>query len=130
MNLFRKSFREIFPEYRHSQIYNLFSNSIIPSGGENFLPLFNESLTTFFSYCLNYHIILNNDFQNLLDMRIENINDFFNARKEGGETFHLPPGKLYKNAQEVLAIPVSSVEESPHPLKSATDANRKINIVR
>ena len=101
LNLFRKSFRENFSEYRHSQIYNLFSNSIIPSGGENFLPLFNESLSTFFSYCSNYHIILNSDFQNLLDMRIENINDFFNARKEGGENFHLPPEKLYLNNKNI-----------------------------
>jgi len=97
LNLFRKFFREIYPEYRRSQIYNLFSNSIIPSGGENFLPLFNESLTTFFSYCLNYQIVLNNDFHNLLDMRIENINDFFNARKESGDNFHLSPDNLYLN---------------------------------
>ncbi|SVD54066.1 uncharacterized protein METZ01_LOCUS406920, partial [marine metagenome] len=97
LNLFRKSFREIFSDYRHSQIYNLFSNSIIPSGGENFLSLFNESLSTIFSYCLNYHIILNNDFKNLLDMRTENINDFFKAREEGGDNFHLPPKNLYLN---------------------------------
>ena len=37
LNLFRKSFRKIFSDYRHSQIYNLFSESIIPSGGEHFI---------------------------------------------------------------------------------------------
>ena len=103
LNLFRKSYREIFPDYRHSSTYNLFSNSIIPAGGENFLPLFNNSLSTIFSFCTNYHIILNNDFEKLLDIRIENINDFFNARKERGDNWHLSPKYLYldkKNIQD------------------------------
>ena len=56
LNFFRKSFRKIFPDYRHSHIYNLFSESIVPSGGEHFLPLFNESMSTIFFYCSNFFI--------------------------------------------------------------------------
>ena len=127
LNLFRKSFREIFSEYRHSQIYNLFSNSIIPSGGENFLPLFNESLSTIFSYCLNYHIILNNDFQNLLDMRIENINDFFSAREEGGDNFHLPPKNLYLNYKNIQNNFINFSVVKLHEYNLDKEINFKIN---
>ena len=50
LKLFRRKFRETFVNYRLSQIYHSFSDNIFPSGGEQFLPLFNESLNTFFDY--------------------------------------------------------------------------------
>ena len=103
LNLFRKSFRKIFSDYRHSHIYNLFSESIVPSGGEHFLPLFNESMSTIFLYCSNYVIILNNDFKTILETRIENINDFFHVREETGDKFHLQPRYLYLNIKEILS---------------------------
>ena len=101
LNLFRQSFRNIFPNYRHSQIYNLFSESIIPAGGENFLPLFLKSTSTIFFYCSDYHIILNSDFENLFETRIENLNDFYTAREETGDKFHLSPKYLYLNDKEL-----------------------------
>ena len=63
LNLFRKNFREIFPEYRNSQVYNLFSENIIPSGGEQFLPLFYDNLETLFDYVKDYKILLNDEFR-------------------------------------------------------------------
>jgi len=101
LNLFRKSFRKIFSDYRHSHIYNLFSESIIPSGGEHFIPLFNKSMSTIFSYCSNCVIILNSDFQVLLETRIENINDFFYAREKTEDKFHLDPKYLYLNINDI-----------------------------
>ena len=38
--------------------------------------------------------ILNSDFNHILDSRIENINDYYNARIETGELFILKPKKL------------------------------------
>jgi Transcription-repair coupling factor (superfamily II helicase) len=65
LNLFRKNFREIFPEYRNSQVYNLFSEKIIPSGGEQFIPLFYDNLETLFDYIEEYKILLNDEFNNI-----------------------------------------------------------------
>ena len=87
LNLFRKNFREIFPEYRNSQVYNLFSENIIPSGGEQFMPLFYEKLETLFEYVQDYTILLNDEFKNIFENRLENINDFYLARKNNKENF-------------------------------------------
>ncbi len=99
LNLFRKNFREIFPEYRNSQVYNLFSENIIPSGGEQFLPLFYNNLETLFDYVEDYKILLNDDFKNIFENRLENINDFYLARKNNKENFFLPPEFFYLNRE-------------------------------
>ena len=50
LSLYRKKFRKLFNNYRLSQAYNLFSESIIPPGGEQFLPLFLKKMETLFLY--------------------------------------------------------------------------------
>ena len=50
IKIFRKKFRKIFSDFRKSHIYNLFTEKIIPPGGEQFLPLFNDKLSTLFEY--------------------------------------------------------------------------------
>ena len=104
LNKFRSSFRNLFTDYMHSYTYNSFSDFHFPKGGENFLPLFNDKLSNIFSYCKNYTIILNNNFNNLLDERIENINDFYKSRIENDDKFHLNPKYLYLNKNELNKI--------------------------
>ena len=48
---FRSKFRSIFQNFRKSQTYEIFSSGMIPSGGEQFLPLFYDNLETLFDYC-------------------------------------------------------------------------------
>ena len=102
INQFRKSFRENFPEYRKSDFYISISERIVPAGGEQFIPLFYKSLTSLFSYCTEFDIILNSDFNHILDSRIENINDYYNARIETGELFILKPTKLYFSTDYIV----------------------------
>ena len=45
---FRSKFRSFFPNFRKSQTYEMFSSGMIPSGGEQFLPLFYDNLETLF----------------------------------------------------------------------------------
>ncbi len=97
LSLFRANFREIFSNYRNSQIYNLFSEKIIPTGGEQFLPLFYDKLETLFDYLNNYTVFLNDQFDSLLDNRLENIQDFYNARKDTIDNFFLEPKFFYLN---------------------------------
>ena len=99
---FRKNFREIFNSYRSSQIYHSFSEGIIPSGGEQFLPLFIDKMDSIFNFLESTKIILNNDFQNLLELREENINDFYNARKNLKDNFFLEPNNLFISKKEIL----------------------------
>jgi len=101
LNLFRKNFRKLYSNYRNSIIYNQFSELIFPPGGENFLPLFHNDISNIFEFCLNYKIVLTNDFNNLLLNRIENINDFYAARIDNSENFHLKPDYLYLNINEI-----------------------------
>ena len=97
IKIFRKKFREIFPNYRKSHIYNLFTENIIPSGGEQFLPLFNEKLSTLFEYLDDYSVFLNTDFNQIFETRLENINDYFNSRFTSNDNFYLNPEYLYLN---------------------------------
>ena len=102
INLFRKNFREIFPKYRNSQIYNLFSEKSFPTGGEQFIPLFYNNLETLFDYIRNYSIFLNDEFDSLLENRLENIKDFYLARKDGKDSFFLPPEYLFLNKKKLF----------------------------
>ncbi len=95
LSLFRSHFREIFSNYRNSHIYNLFSEKIIPNGGEQFLPLFYNKLETLFDYLINYTIFLNDEFNSLLENRIENIQDYYMARKDSIDNFFLDPKYFY-----------------------------------
>ena len=95
IKIFRKKFREIFHDYRKSHIYNLFTEKIIPPGGEQFLPLFNEKLSTLFEYLDDYSIFLNTDFNQLFETRLENINDYFDSRNNSNDHFYLNPEYLY-----------------------------------
>ena len=104
IKFFRKNFREIFSNYRLSQIYNSFSEGIIPPGGEQFIPLFLTKMESIFSYLKNTQIMVTNQFFNLLDLRIENINDFFNARKDLNENYFLKPSKLYFSKDKIFSF--------------------------
>ena len=101
LNSFRQNFRNIFIDYRKSQFYKLFSELITPPGGENYLPLFYESTSTLFDFCKNHSIIINSDFNILLETRLENIKDFYNVRIENNEKFHLPLNYLFLNNSEI-----------------------------
>ena len=104
INLFRKNFRECFPNYRLSKIYHSFSDSIIPPGGEQFIPLFLEKMESLFSFIDNTKIILTPFFNNLLELRIENIDDFYNARKDLNENFYLEPSRLYLSKNQIISL--------------------------
>ena len=102
IELFRKNFRQKFDNYRASQIYNSFSEKIIPPGGEQFISLFFNKMETIFSYLQKTTIVLSNDFVNLLEMRLENINDFYDARKNLNENYFLEPKNLFLSKNEIF----------------------------
>ncbi|OUW95117.1 MAG: transcription-repair coupling factor [Pelagibacteraceae bacterium TMED237] len=124
LNLFRKNFRTIFAEYRNSQFYNLFSEKIIPSGGEQFMPLFYEHLETLFDYIEQYIILLNDDFKVLLENRIENINDYYLARKNNKESFFLPPSYFYLSHENLKKY----LDNNEHFYFNTFEKNNHINI--
>ena len=104
ISLFRRKFREKFSNYRSSHVYNLFSDHVLPPGGEQFVPLFLNNMESIFSFLDNTQIILNNEFFNLLNQRIENINDFYDARKNLNENFYLNPKNLYFSENEIINL--------------------------
>ena len=95
IEIFRANFRLIFQDYRKSKIYEFFSNRKIPSGGEQYLPLFYKRMDTLFDYCENSKLILQNDILNLFEERIENLNDFYSARIQSNDEFYLKPTSLF-----------------------------------
>ena len=92
---FRAEFRSLFQNYRKSQTYELFSSGLVPSGGEQFLPLFYKNLETLFDYCESSQLIIHNDIIELFDERIENLNDYYEARSNSNESFFLKPQYLF-----------------------------------
>ena len=95
LEIFRSKFRTNFDNYRKSQVYELFSNSGFPAGGEQYLPLFHDNMDTLFDYCENYHLLLQNDVLDLANERIENLNDFYDARIQSNDKFYLKPEFLF-----------------------------------
>ena len=57
-------------------MYQSVGDGVFCLGLEQMLPLFYNSLCNLFDYCKGFSVILNNNFQDLVDSRIENINDF------------------------------------------------------
>tara|TARA_Y100001970_G_scaffold291833_1_gene430567 strand:+ start:4182 stop:7559 length:3378 start_codon:yes stop_codon:yes gene_type:complete len=95
LEMFRANFREKFLDYRKSQVYHLFSEGIIPSGGEQYLPLFYNKLETIFDYFQNINLIFHHDFNELFQERMENLNDYYEARQHSNDNFYLNPSSLY-----------------------------------
>ncbi len=95
INCFRNNFRKIFDNYRISENYHSISEFVIPPGCEQYLPLFYDSMSNIFSYCLNYHLIYNSDIKNLIELRLENIQEYYEARIQHNEKFNLSPKHLY-----------------------------------
>ena len=92
---FRTNFREIFQDYRKSQVYDLFSEGITPSGGEQYLPLFYDKLDTIFDYLKKSQLVTHNDIVELFEERIENLKDYYGARIQSNNTFYLEPKFLF-----------------------------------
>ena len=92
---FRANFRSLFKDYRKSQIYELFSSDGNPSGGEQYMPLFYDKLETLLDYCENSQLIIHNDIIKMFDERIENLNDYYEARINSNDPFFLSPDYLF-----------------------------------
>ena len=75
-----------------------------PRGGEQFLPLFIKNMENIFFFLKDTKVALTNQFDYLLDQRIENINDFYNARKHLNENFFLDPSKLYLSKDQIYSL--------------------------
>ena len=87
--------------YNCSQVYNSFSQLILPPGGENYFSLFYRNLSNIFEYCKNFDIIINSEFKKLLENRLENIEDFYKSRIETDEKFILSTDNLYLNYNNI-----------------------------
>ena len=130
LNKFRNNFRKIFQDYRKSQVYQLFSESIIPSGGEQYLPLFYNKLETIFEYIQNFNLIFHNDIEQAIEERIENLIDYYDARIQSNEIFYLNPKYLFinKNDFENLTKKFEIIKLSPFFNEGFIPANvKKIN---
>ena len=100
--LFRENFRANFTDYRKSEYYHSVSEGMLPSGIEQFLPFFYKNLSTLFLFCNDYDFLLNNDFIELLKTRLENINDFYQARINSYDIYNIKPKELYLNYNQIL----------------------------
>ncbi len=56
-------------------------------------------MDTLFDYCENYHLLLQNDVLDLVHERIENLNDFYDARIQSNDKFYLKPKFLFIDSQ-------------------------------
>ena len=101
VDIFRRKYREIFGANGYdNSIYQLVSEYKRVNGIEQYLSLFHEKLTSIFNYLSDFSIILDKEFDAVLESKFEDINDFYNARKEdinGNEKKYnlLPLDNLY-----------------------------------
>ena len=96
INIFRAKYRQTFDNRIYDNLlYQLVSDKKRVNGIEQYLSLFHEELTSIFSYLDDFLVIFDKDYNAVLENKIEDINDFYNARKEDenleGKKFNLLP---------------------------------------
>ena len=110
INLFRRRYRENFSnqnfdEYSYQQI----SEKNIFNGMEHLLPLFHDELVSIFDYLDDCSIVFDKDFQLTLESKLEDIQDFYNSRKENNNSKSigynlLPSNQLYFNFDDLISF--------------------------
>ena len=109
IDLFRKNYREIFNDEYDKSVYSNISQKIRINGIEHYLSMFHESLSTIFDHIGDAHIILDKEYSPVLDTKFDEINDFYNARKDDynteGKRFNLlSPNNLYLDKKLLFEI--------------------------
>ena len=109
VELFRRNHRELFNEEYDKSLYSNISQKIRTNGIEHYLSMFHESLATIFDHIGDVHVILDKEYSTILDTKFEEINDFYNARKDDynieGKRFNLlSPQHLYIDKKKLLEI--------------------------
>ena len=87
----------------------IFSQKIRTNGIEHYLSMFHESLATIFDHMHDAHVILDKEYLPVLDTKFDEINDFYNARKDDynteGKRFNLlSPQHLYLDKKKLSEI--------------------------
>ena len=107
INLFRSNYRKTFDNRIYdNSLYQSVSDKKRVNGIEQYLSLFHDELTSFFSYLEDFLVILDKDYNAVLENKIEDILDFYNARKEDanleGKKFNLLPiDSLYFSKKQI-----------------------------
>ena len=109
VELFRRNHRELFNEEYDKSLYSNISQKIRTNGIEHYLSMFHESLATIFDHIGDAHVILDKEYSTILDTKFEEINDFYNARKDDynneDKRFNLlSPQHLYLDKKKLLEI--------------------------
>ena len=109
VELFRRNHRELFNEEYDKSLYSNISQKIRTNGIEHYLSMFHESLATIFDHIGDAHIILDKEYLSVLDTKFDEINDFYNARKDDfnneGKRFNLlASDHLYLDKKLLLEI--------------------------
>lgn len=109
ISLFRSRYRELFGNVRDDVIYTAITEGRYIQGIEHFLPLFHESMTTFFEYVQGTPISLDFQISGAFEARVDQIEEYYQARMEaitqGYNTtniYHPIPKELFfLNTEEV-----------------------------
>ena len=104
IRLFRENFRDNFINHRKSEYYHSVSEGIIQPGIEQFLPFFHKKLSSLFLYNKDSNFILNSNFNELLETRLENINEYYQARIQSLDIHNIHPEKLYFNYNRIIEL--------------------------
>ena len=66
------------------------------------MPFFHKKLSSIFLYNKDSNFILNSNFNELLETRLENINDYYQARIQSFDIHNIHPEKLYFNYNRII----------------------------
>ncbi len=113
VRLFRTRYREAFGAVtKEDPLYEAISERRAHPGMEHWLPLFHERLETLFDYLGEASVSLDHQAGEVRDTRLEQIQDFYQAREGvgraqqvSGSVYHpLPPEALYLSAEDWQAM--------------------------
>ncbi|MEE8535511.1 MAG: DEAD/DEAH box helicase, partial [Kiloniellales bacterium] len=106
---FRTGYREAFGAVRgEDPLYEAVSEGRLHPGMEHWLPLFHEHLETLLDYLPAGPVLLDHQAEEVRDVRLETIEDFYQARRDlehapgsgAGIYRPLPPERLYLSAAD------------------------------
>ncbi|PHS71195.1 MAG: transcription-repair coupling factor [Cycloclasticus sp.] len=101
IELFRKQFRALFPTVSDKNaVYQQVSKGNMPSGIENYLPLFVEYTESFFDYVPNATLLLHGDVHSAVQTFISQVSERFQHRQTDIDRPALQPELLFYSADD------------------------------
>ena len=113
ISLFRTKYRELFSVSADDYLYNAVSDGVFVAGLEHFLPLFHQKMASLFDYLKEASFSFDFQTQKALEMKWEQIEEYYQARSMALNDNALPEVQRYNPIpKEMMFLSQQEVDEA------------------